>query len=261
MVKKSDKVSVDQKIYKFNIKSQLEPESKIMLIGRPGSGKSSLIYDIMMEFRDKFPVVNIFNGSEMENRAYETTVPPTAISNDFDEKRMENIIRRQRLLKSRKHPNPYAMTIVDDCSDNPRNYDTKLFKKIFKLGRHYAHMIIFGFQEALDLPRSMRSALDYIFIFKETSPSSLALLYKNYAPGCLTFKQFKSLMDACTGDHQCMVIKNYKSGDTIDKTYFYYKAPLFRKDEIKVGCRQFWADCAEHLNPEYDDEKELMSAQ
>lgn len=255
MVKETKK-TVEVKLHQFDVRTQLRPDSKIAIFGKPGTGKTNLMYDLAKKMSDKFPIVNIFNGTEMENKAYEGVVPDTAISASYNEERLARIILRQRLLKSRNHPNPWAMTIIDDCADNPKFFKTTLFKKIFKMGRHYKHFISFLFQDALDLPRDMRGSLDYIFILRESSPQARKLIHKNYA-SFLTYKQFCQLLDQCTEDYRCVVIQNRESTNAIDKTYFWYRADRMEKEDVRLGSDQFWLECNKHKNPNYNEEDEL----
>lgn len=252
-------MTTEIRLRKFDVARQLNPSSKIAIFGKPGTGKTNLMYDIAMKLRDKFPVVNIFNGSELENRAYEGTVPATAISSEFDEGRLSKIIQRQRMLKKRGHKNPWAMTIIDDCADNPKFFKTNLFRRIFKLGRHYAHLIAFLFQDALDLPRDMRNSLDYIFILKENSPKSRDLLAKNYITFFTRKKQVNQLLDQCTNDYRCIVIDCRSNSTKVEDIYYWYKADMIDKEEIKLGSEQFWDECTKHYNADYDDEEELMA--
>ena len=254
-MKTQDEIVIDMK--KFNIRKQIKPDSKIAIFGKPGSGKSSLILAIMKLFSDKFPVVSIFSGTELEDPFFKGTVPDSEISYEFSESRMADIIMRQRLLKRGGHPNPWALTIIDDCTDDPKVFESKLFKNIFKMGRHYAHLIVFAFQEALDLPKKMRSNLDYIFIFKEGLPKARETLYKNYG-AYLKLDQFTQLLDQCTDQYKCLVIDNRNTGTRPEDVYYWYKAQYLEPDQVRVGSEQYWDECKKHSGNDNDGEDDMF---
>lgn len=254
------KNEIDLKINAFNVSHMKTvppkaPSIKFAIFGKPGTGKTNLMYDIMAKLGDCFPIINAFNGSEMQNKAYSSCLPSTLVSNSFDEDRLKKIINRQLILINQNHPNPWAMTIIDDCATDKKFFDTRLFRKIFKLGRHFKHSIGFLFQDALDLPREMRNSLDYVFIFSETIYKSRKLLHENYG-GALSFAQFCQVLDSCTGDHKCLVI--YRGATELASSYFWYKADYIQPTSLKVCSEQVWQTCEEHLDPDYNDLGEIL---
>lgn len=256
MVAKRLEISLPLK--KFNIRRQMKLETKSVIIGKPYTGKTVLMFDIAMNLRDKFPVVNIFNGSELEKHTYQGIVPETAISSSFDQSRLERIVQRQRLLTNRNHEDPMALTIIDDCGDDEKFFKSNLMSKIFKLGRHQNHMITFLFQDVLDMPRKQRSMIDYVFIFRITENKARKLAWENYA-SFLTYKQFCQVLDACTEDHGCLVLAKFDSDNNRpDGLYFWYKAKVYNKRDIKLGSEQFWKECTNHCNENYDEEEDIM---
>ena len=58
--------------------------------------------------------------------------------------------------------------ILDDCSDDPKIYRTKIIRGAFKNGRqHWKRQFWVGLQYAIDMGPDIRKSVSYVFIFRE----------------------------------------------------------------------------------------------
>lgn len=222
---------------------RLSFDSKIVVIGKPGSGKSSLIKVIINQFRDRIPVCKAISGSEEANPFYSKFIPPIYVSTEFDEDELQRFIDRQKKCKL-ECPNPNAFLVIDDCSDDPKMLSRPVMQNLFKNGRHYSMLLLVGLQYSMDIKPTIRQCIDYVFIFREPNENSRKNLYANYAGVTGSYNNFCDLMDQVTGDFNCLVIDNRQQGMDFDKCVFYYKAPLIRDEDIQFGCDEYrqWSD-------------------
>ena len=58
--------------------------SKIVVVGKPGTGKSSLIKGLLYAKKHIFPVGMAMSGSEDTNHAFAEIMPSTFVYNDYD---------------------------------------------------------------------------------------------------------------------------------------------------------------------------------
>src|SRR3989344_2478890 len=93
----------------------MAPNSKIVVIGKPGTGKSSLIADIVYTFKHIFPVAQISSGTEDSNGYYRKIFPSTFVFNELNEEVLINWIKRQKLAK-KYLTNPWSIQILDDTT-------------------------------------------------------------------------------------------------------------------------------------------------
>lgn len=244
-------------LMEFDFDKQLKLNTKILIVGKPESGKSTLIGDIAYHVCDKIPVANVWSNSELENHAYEDVFPRTAISNAFDLTRYTNVNIRQRILTHRRHPNPWCMDIIDDCPGS--QFKDEQFMKAFKLGRHWSKLTIIGIHRAVDVTTDLRAATDYTFIFREAHPRERKALYENFA-AFVTFKDFETILDASTENYSCLVVDNRSKSQKLNEIYYWYRATYrdYKKMKFRFGSQQFWDECDQDFNPEYNEEKEIF---
>ena len=63
-------------------------------------------------------------------------------------------------------------------------------------------------------------------------------LFKNFFSGFDKKKDFKTVLDACTNNYECLVLDNTRPTTNIAEVCFFYKAKLGRK--FKFGSKKLW---------------------
>ena len=217
-----------------------EDGTKIIIIGKAGSGKSSLIKDILAAKAHLIPVAQVFSGTEDSNHAFASVVPDICIFNKLDTKAMEDFKSRQKIAKQWLKF-PWALQIIDDCTDDPKILKKPIFQDYYKNGRHWAILHILTLQYCLDIPPAVRNNYDYAFIFKENIIATREKLHKYFGACIHHFQDFNNLMDTITGDYTALVIKNSASATTPEECLFWYKAnPDAVPKNFKFGSPIAW---------------------
>ena len=137
--------------------------SKIVVIGKPGTGKTTLITSLLYEKRIIFPIGIVMSGTEDSNGHYQKIFPSSFIYNKLDEKKLENFITRQKIAKNHLQ-NPWAVLLLDDCTDDPKLFNKPIFQGIFKNGRHWKMLFILSLQYCMDVRPVIRTNVDGVFI-------------------------------------------------------------------------------------------------
>jgi GTPase SAR1 family protein len=223
--------------------------SKIVVIGKPGTGKSTLIADILYNKRDIYPCAEIMSGTEDSNGFYKKIIPPTFIYNKLQIDRVEAYIKRQKL--ARKHlRNPWSILLLDDCTDDPAILRTPLFQNIFKNGRQWKMTFILSLQYCLDIRPVIRNNVDGTFILRESNLRSRKALHENYAGVIPDFQLFCTIMDQITTDYTALYIHNASKSNDWRECVFWYKAKPV-PDGFKFGCQDYWEHYQALYNKEY----------
>ena len=178
---------------------------KIVVVGKPGTGKSTLIKALLYAKKHIFPVGLAMSGSEDTNHAYREIMPSTFVFNEYNEGKLQEFIKRQKLARTHLR-NPWAVLILDDCTDDPKVFNRPIQQALYKKGRHWAMLYILSLQYAMDVKPVIRTNVDGIFILREPLLKNRESLYKNYASVIPDFTTFCDLMDQLTDDYCSLYI-------------------------------------------------------
>jgi hypothetical protein len=191
------------------------------------------------------------SGTEDTNNFYKSILPSTFVFNSYDEEQVKKFIRRQKLAKDHLE-NPWAIMILDDCTDDPSIFRKPLQNSLFKYGRHWVMWYILSLQYAMDLRPNIRTNIDNCFILREPNLRNRKVMYENYAGIIPDFKLFCQILDCITDDYTALYIHNAtKSNDWRDCVFWYKAKPV--SPDFKFGCKEYWDFHWARYNSEYVD--------
>jgi hypothetical protein len=204
----------------------------------------------------RYPVGRIFIGTEDGYKKFSDIFHPLYVSNYYDENEEKNHILRQRtcsMENGKGYPGNYAINILDDISDDPKIFNTKVFQGLFKLGSQWWNQLcMVGLQYAIDMSPGIRKSVSYVAIGREPELKERKKLYENFGGMAGTFQDFCDLMDQLTGDFTFLVFKKRSQSNNIEDNVFYTKTEQIKP--WKFGCREYreWAN--KRYDPNYVEE-------
>jgi len=232
----------------------------VVLIGRRDTGKSYLVRDLLFYHQD-IPIGTVISGTEAGNGFYSSHVPKLFIHDEYNTAIIENILKRQKtVLKQIKREkemykksniDPRAFVILDDCLYDAAWTKDKVMRLLFMNGRHWKIILIITMQYPLGVPPNLRTNIDYVFILREPYISNRKRIYENYAGMFPTFESFCQVMDQCTENFECLVIKNNAKSNKLQDQIFWYKAETHK--DFKLGSKEFW-EISKNINSDDEDE-------
>lgn len=232
-----------------NMWTETQGGCKIVVIGKPGTGKTTLIESLLYHKKHIFPCGMVFNGTEDANSFYSRIFPEAFIYSKLDEERFRDFKKRQ-ILARKYIKNPWAFLIVDDCTDDPKIFRKPFMQDIFKNGRQWKMNLIMSLQYCMDLLPVIRNSIDMTFILRETQLSNRKKLWENYA-GCVPdFETFCTVMDSVTGDRTALVVDNMIDTGSWQDRIFWYKADQSKIKPFKIGSTDYWDFNLQRYNTE-----------
>jgi len=212
---------------------------------------TTLITSLLYEKRHIFPVAFIMSGTEDSNGHYKKLVPSTFVYNKLQEKKIEDFVTRQKIAK--KHlSNPWAVLLLDDCTDDPKLFNKPLFQGLYKNGRHWKMWFILSLQYCMDIKPVIRTNIDGVFILRETNLRNRKSLWENYAGIIPDFTMFCHIMDQITDNYTALYIHNATTSNNLEDCLFWYKAKHVPSD-FRFGSKDLWKFHYNRYNDNYSD--------
>lgn len=202
------------------------------------TGKTTLIASLLYAKKHIFPVAMAMSGSEDSNGFYRRILPSTFIYNGYNEEKIKDFIRRQKISKEHL-PNPWAVILLDDCTDDTKIFNKPLQNGMYKRGRHWKMWYILSLQYSLDIKPVIRTNVDGVFILREPVLKMRRKLWENYASIVPDFTLFCAIMDQLTEDYHAIYIHNAAKSNNWQECIYWYKAPITPSD-FKFGCQDYW---------------------
>ena len=225
---------------------------------------SWLVRDIFYHHRH-IPSGVIFSGTEEASPFFGDFVPDCFIHSEYDPLLVESIMTRQkRKIREAKQtgksetgklPGNNMFIVLDDMLHDAQNWKKeKTIKNIFFNGRHYNFLFILTMQYPLGITPELRSNIDYVFVFNEPSVKNRKKIYDDYAGMIPSFDHFCNILDSCTQNHECLVIKTSGNSSDYKDQIFWYKSEAH--NNFRVGHPKFWKYHNNNYNSNYEEDNE-----
>jgi hypothetical protein len=214
-----------------------------VFIGKRGTGKSTLVADILYHSRN-IPLGIAISATEDGNAFYANHIPDIFIHTEYNKEVIQQVINRQKKTiseqedKSKKDPKNDIFVLLDDCMYDKKMIRDPNIRGIFMNGRHWRITFMLTMQYCMDLPPDLRTNIDFVFILRENIIENQDKLYKNFF-GIFPHKEtFREVMNSCTEGYDCMVLDNTSRSNQISDCVYWYRAKPNRK--FKIGDKSLW---------------------
>lgn len=230
---------------------QLDGNHRFLLGDFTVTHNTTLIASLLYAKKHIIPIAMAMSGTEDSNHFYRSIFPSTFVYNTYDEEKVEDFIKRQKISKQHIE-NPWAVMILDDCTDEPALFRKPLQQGLYKRGRHWKMLYILSLQYGMDVRPVIRTNVDGVFILREPNLRNRKVMYENYAGIIPDFHLFCQILDQITDDYTALYIHNMTKTNNWKDCVFWYKArPI--PDDFKFGCDEYWDFHYDRYDPEYTD--------
>lgn len=214
----------------------------ILITGKRGSGKTTLVKDLIYKMRGQFDVGIGIGGTVASVEMLEGFLPKSMVHfvSDFDKVDLiERLVEKAKVTREHGRQRRFLL-IMDDFAYRKDLLRHPIFREIFMNGRNFNMTLMLSAQYIMDLSSDLRSQIDYVFTFKETIPANRKRLFEYFYGMCNTLRDFEQLLSEFTKNYECLVMDNTSNSGEMEDQLFYYKAP-FDTPDFTIGKRIYWA--------------------
>jgi hypothetical protein len=212
--------------------SKMRSNSIVLLLGKRGTGKSTLLKDLMFHMRNKLDFGLAMSPTEECTSDLAAYMPSSCIYGNFSSDKVETLLEEQRRAV-RRGSSRQVFLLLDDCM-----YDKKVLKgtnirNLFMNGRHRNIFFISCQQYVTDMPPELRGQVDYVFALREPIIANKERLWKFFFGMFSSLQDFTQVMDRCTQNFDCLVFDATSKSTAVEDCVFWYRADLH--GDFQVG--------------------------
>jgi hypothetical protein len=212
---------------KLNIRrfpiDRMKSHRVILLIGKRGTGKSTLLKDILYHIRQRIDVGFAMSPTHDTCKMFEDCLPRACIYHEYSLPAVHNLLASlNSLVDQNKHRD--CGLFLDDCMYDKSIMKSNEMRQIHMNGRHLNMWFINSVQYLMDIGPELRSQIDYVFVLREPIRSNREKLHKYFFGIFDKYEEFSLVLDKTTENHECLVLDNTQVTNNIEDTVFYYKA-------------------------------------
>jgi len=202
---------------------KIKPGRITLLVGKRGTGKSTLMEDIMFRIHPtiewSMAMTPTFESAEMFKRHMSYNF----VYEQYAATVMERVVDTQRSLM-RKKKQKQLLVALDDCLYDKTILKSRTIREVFMNGRHMSLTVLIACQYIMDMGPDLRSQVDYVFALRENIISNRQRLWKYFFGMLGKYEDFARLMDACTENYTCLVLDNTVKSNKLEDCIFWYRA-------------------------------------
>lgn len=224
-------------IEKFKFED-LPTHSSILIIGPRGSGKSSIIRDLITyRINQNKKAICVISPTEKYDPFYSKILPPDCINTTYEPKILDNMFTRQIMMREkyenqmRNNENkvvvtevnnensandavqrvdepvdPSLLLIMDDCLNYKKFAKDESLRKLIFNSRCYKITSVITMQYPMPLYPEIRCNFDAVILVRGYEQEYLEKIYYYYCEMFETYDSFKQVYDVLTENFGAMVI-------------------------------------------------------
>jgi len=256
---------VKLQIKEFDI-STMKDDAVVLLIGKRGTGKSTMLRNIMYHMRNKLDVGIAMCPTEDEtddNDGLHTFMPSCMIYNEYKGNVVSKMLKYQKRYAKRygKQNLKRMFIIMDDCMYDKNVMKGHEIRDIHMNGRHRKIFFINAVQYLMDIGPDLRTNIDYVFALKENIISNREKLHKYFLGMFESYSEFSNTMDTLTDGFSALVLNNRVRSTNTEDCVFWYEANPEEDKNFTLCNPVYWKMESNYKRLEVDSDDDLDETQ
>lgn len=230
--------------------SKMKTTSVVLLIGKRGSGKSTIAEDLMSYHTNIGEGVCVSPTDKLTG-FWRKHIPPLFIHHNYTPTITEDFLAHQsekwmaykrkcketgeEMEEGKIDP---AFIIYDDCTYDKSFLKNKGTRELLMNGRHSNVFVLITCQYLMDITPDLRGQIDYVIMLKDNNKNNREKLFKYFAGVFPSLAAFDETIRCCTENREAMVIDNTCASYNIEDVVSFYKATPGL--EYKLGNPEYW---------------------
>jgi DNA replication protein DnaC len=164
--------AINDELEKYDVFKHLNRSSATAFVGTSGSGKTSLMYSLLMntspkiwkkQFENIIVVMPRASRNSLQNNIFDKYLQPDALYDDLSEEAIDKITV---MITNNAEEDSNSLLILDDVASALKNpYITKKLQHLVYAYRHYRLNILILVQTLKTIPLSIRKNLTNLVVF------------------------------------------------------------------------------------------------
>ena len=230
----------------------IKPDATVLLLGKRGTGKSTLLIDLMSYMESKLYAGIAMAPTQDSIDMFESFLPRALVFSDFNADAVGRLMNAKRLLsrmnkrkqkrateRGEAYTKRHIAVLLDDCMSDKKNLKHNEVRDVFMNGRHEDVFFVNLQQYLMDMGPELRAQIDYVFVMRDSSHDSRVKLWRNFFGMFGDYQDFADLLDSCTENYECLVLNTRVQSNKFQDCIFWYKARL-PAPEFRIGAPAMW---------------------
>lgn len=231
---------------------KMRPGAVVLVVGRRGSGKSTLCADLLSYQRALKRGICV-SATEKANPYWVKHVPRCFIYEQYSDSVLQGLFAMQQRCKDTTGVMEGAFCVLDDLLYDKSFARSKEVRRVLMNGRHCGLFTLITCQYLVDVGPDLRANVDYVFCLRDPIRANREKVYTHFAGQFKSFEAFDQVMVACTEGNECIVLdQGCLSYNLSDSVFFYRATPGL---EYRIGAPEYWKFSEREEGPVQEDER------